>query len=449
MVSQLQCFVLIGAVFTVMNTNNLMVCYGFIHSRSTTSYSTLSTPRLYNKNNNIPSSFIGTSRTRTELNFHKQQQQQKQQQVHNNQRLQKLIRTATDDDNADTTGTSSSSMTNTESSSSSSTTTTSLLRETQAEAQDALNSVGWSFPTSTTSTTTNDVSSSSSSSSSLSHSDDNEALTSDDVFVQMIDSSIQNDIGVALDDLLNPAKVVNIERDLYLYRIQLAQLTNAMEIINQVPDDSLPSSFRLLSTSDCDNGGGGVEAEKLRTLIQKKENELFIERKSIFRNWLKNVFLIQAIISFAVSYVMATNASILFGQYDWFMNPKYNMDISISVLGYWWWWLFVIPSLRSRRPKGFEKNALDIAFITSPVVSLVAPILTKDTEYIWYANCVVVVGAYVYAYIAEQQQQNDDSISVTNNDDIHEQQQQQQPEWLKFIYKSLDFGSGRERGARK
>ena len=58
-------------------------------------------------------------------------------------------------------------------------------------------------------------------------------------------------------------------------------------------------------------------------------------------------------------------------------------DISISVLGYWWWWLFVVPSLRSRRPKGQEKAALDIAFLGTPLISLIAPIATKDTFLIW------------------------------------------------------------------
>jgi hypothetical protein len=37
------------------------------------------------------------------------------------------------------------------------------------------------------------------------------------------------------------------------------------------------------------------------------------------------------------------------------------------------------------------------------------------------------------------------SVDEDSDDDAS---QQQQPEWLKFVYKSLDFGSGRERGAR-
>jgi hypothetical protein len=46
-----------------------------------------------------------------------------------------------------------------------------------------------------------------------------------------------------------------------------------------------------------------------------------------------------------------------------------------------------------------------------------------------------VLGSYAYAYLLDvEEDDNDDS---------------KKPEWLKFIYKSLDFGSGRERGARQ
>ncbi len=58
-------------------------------------------------------------------------------------------------------------------------------------------------------------------------------------------------------------------------------------------------------------------------------------------------------------------------------------DISIQVLGYWFWWLFIVPSLRSRRPKGPEKKALDIAFLGTPLISILAPVATKDTGLIW------------------------------------------------------------------
>jgi hypothetical protein len=113
-------------------------------------------------------------------------------------------------------------------------------------------------------------------------------MTSDDPFVQNIDAGIRKDFGVGLDDLLNPAKVVNLERELY-------QLREEMQ-----------------STSDRET------IESIAASIEKKENKLAIERRSVFRDWLKNVFVGQAVISFGVSYVMATNPSSLFGGFDWY-----------------------------------------------------------------------------------------------------------------------------------
>jgi hypothetical protein len=150
---------------------------------------------------------------------------------------------------------------------------------------------------------------------------------------------------------------------------------------------------------------------------------------------LKNVFLGQAVLSLGLSWVMVNDPAILFGKYDWYQNTR-SIDVSIQVLGFWWWWLFIVPSLRSRRPKGFERKALDIAFLGTPAVSLIAPVATKDTVAIWVANFVLVAGAYAFAY-------------ATYSDDDDDKDGSKDPAWLKFIYKSLDFGSGRERGARQ
>ncbi|KAG7345990.1 hypothetical protein IV203_005057 [Nitzschia inconspicua] len=278
--------------------------------------------------------------------------------------------------------------------------------EVQQEAKEALQSVGWARTL-----------------------DDGE-MTSEDPFVQQIDAGIQRDFGVGLDDLLNPAKVVNLERELYNLRAELATITNKKdEKTGQIVE------VAGLSTNECDGGGGGEEADAIRAKISKKETALAIERRSVFRDWLKNIFVGQAVISFGISYIMATNPKALFGGFDWFYS--YNMDISIQVLGYWFWWLFIVPSLRSRRPKGAEKQALDIAFLGTPLISILAPVATKDTGLIWLANFAVVAGAYGFAFLTDGDDDNNDSGDSN------------QPAWLKFVYKSLDFGSGRERGARK
>lgn len=58
-----------------------------------------------------------------------------------------------------------------------------ITEEVREEAKDALAAVGWAAPS------------------------DSEELTSDDPFVQSIDASIQREVGVSLEELLNPAKV--------------------------------------------------------------------------------------------------------------------------------------------------------------------------------------------------------------------------------------------------
>jgi len=183
-----------------------------------------------------------------------------------------------------------------------------------------------------------------------------------------------------------------------------------------------------------DGGGGGKDADAIRSKIDKKERDLLVERRAVFRSWLKNVFLIQAILSLVFSWIMVTDPSLVFGSFSWFND--YQLDMPLRVLGFWWWWLFIVPSLRSRRPAGLEKKALDIAFIGTPLISLVAPVVTKDPAQIWAANFVVTAGAYVYAYGFAGTEEGNGGDDNT-------------PSWLKFVYKSLDFGSGRERGARK
>lgn len=221
-------------------------------------------------------------------------------------------------------------------------------------------------------------------------------------------------------------QVVNLERDLYNLRTELAGATGAV-----VPDGV------TLTTSLCDAGGGGEAAESLRSKIDKKERDLAMERRSVFRGWLKGVFLGQAILSTALSYVMATDPDALFGGIALYRNTA-NMDTSVQVLGFWWWWLFIVPSLRSRRPTGAEKRALDIAFLATPAVSILSPVVTKDTGLIWLANLVVVAGAYGYAFLAGEDEGSGGGGG-----------EKAQPAWLRFVYKSLDFGSGKERGARR
>lgn len=59
------------------------------------------------------------------------------------------------------------------------------------------------------------------------------------------------------------------------------------------------------------------------------------------------------------------------------------------------------------------------------------------------ANVAVMVGAYTYTFMIDTEEEDGD-ISDGNISDSN----LQQTTWLKFVYKSMDFCSGRERGAR-
>ena len=107
------------------------------------------------------------------------------------------------------------------------------------EAEAALTSVGWAMPL-----------------------QGEGEMTSEDPFVKEIDEGIQRDFGVPLDELLNPAKVVNLERDLFNLRFELAELTG----VTIDTDDGVPKE-----TSAYDGGGGGEDAEAIRQKIEKKE----------------------------------------------------------------------------------------------------------------------------------------------------------------------------------
>lgn len=107
-----------------------------------------------------------------------------------------------------------------------------------------------------------------------------------------------------------------MERDLYNLRTDLALATGVT-----IETDG------ALTTEECDGGGGGEEAEAIRKSISKKEADLLIERRSVFRGWLKNVFLGQAVLSFALSWVMATNPDSLFGGFSWYTN--YQMYVAL------------------------------------------------------------------------------------------------------------------------
>ncbi|CAM9902837.1 unnamed protein product, partial [Scytosiphon promiscuus] len=171
--------------------------------------------------------------------------------------------------------------------------------------------------------------------------------------------------------------------------------------------------------------GPGGERSAIEEEIEKKESTLVKEKRMYMQGWLKKVFVGQAVITTILGGAMA------YDQVPFFPH----VDLSIQVLGFWFVWLFTVPSLRARKPGASEKVALDIAFLLTPVVSFGMPFITKDPVPIYWANIVTLVACYGYGFTVGKP---DGAGGSSKN----------QPKWLKFIFKSLDFGSGQERGAR-
>ncbi|GMH92581.1 hypothetical protein TrVE_jg14105 [Triparma verrucosa] len=256
---------------------------------------------------------------------------------------------------------------------------------------------------------------------------ENEELMSDSPFVLAIDEEISelNSISDGLAGLLNPAKCVNLEQQIVGLKMDIMELTK-----EAVEEDWLV--VRSMSEEEYDDPA--VSTEELVALREKLEaanKKLYIEKRTVFRGWLKDIFLVQAILSFVLSGVMVFSPETLFGGFGWYNDPKLNMEISIEVLGFWWWWLFIIPSLRSRRPQGLEKQALDYAFLTTPLASLVMPVITRNCGVIWGVDFAVVLACYAVAF------------GGGGGGEIKKEG------LAGWIFKSLDFGSGKERGLRK
>mmetsp|Transcript_19333 Transcript_19333/g.18664 ORF Transcript_19333/g.18664 Transcript_19333/m.18664 type:complete len:281 (+) Transcript_19333:116-958(+) len=212
----------------------------------------------------------------------------------------------------------------------------------------------------------------------------------DNLLIERLNAEIMLESGVELDQLINPSKVVNLERDLFQLNKQIKLTTDVSEIA------------------------------EIQKVIDKKSATLIVEKRGVMRGWLKNLFVGQSVLagggSLAIVYQVIPT------------------ELPIQVLGFWMWWLFIIPSLRARKPKSPEKEALDIAFLLSPVVSLIMPSLTKDTAIIWWANAVAVAGCYAFAYLKPKEEGEDKSLV---------------PEFISKGIKALDYGSGKERGERK
>ena len=132
-------------------------------------------------------------------------------------------------------------------------------------------------------------------------------VTSDDPLVQRIAAEVAEiNNGASMDALLNPAKLINVERELIELRAQ--------------------------------RDAGDASPDLLKQ-IEKKESVAYVEKRAVMRDWLKALFRGQAYATIGLSFLLS---------YD--LIPFVDLDLSIRVLGFWSWWLFTVPSLRSIKP---------------------------------------------------------------------------------------------------
>ena len=219
----------------------------------------------------------------------------------------------------------------------------------------------------------------------------------DEELVRRVEAEVMAISGVGLEGLMNPATVLNLEKDLIALNIKLENETDT-----------------------------GKKAEIQKT-IQKKTDKLYTEKRTVFRGWLKAIFLVQSVIAALISLGMVYNAI-----------PGQDLPLSLQVLGFWMWWLFIIPSLRARKPSAEEKDALNIAFLVTPVVSLIVPLATKDTGLLWWANAAAVALCYVYSFTKGSSSEPEDEEGGGSL-----------PLFIRRAINALDYGTGRERGVRK
>ena len=104
---------------------------------------------------------------------------------------------------------------------------------------------------------------------------------------------------------------------------------------------------------------------------------------------------------------------------------------------------------RARKPSNTEKEALNISFLGSPLISLALPAVTKDVTLIWWANAAVVAASYGYAYLLKPSPTEEVAESVSDEgDSLNAEETNAGGALLVKAFKARDSGAGQERGGR-
>ncbi|KAA8496631.1 hypothetical protein FVE85_0360 [Porphyridium purpureum] len=178
--------------------------------------------------------------------------------------------------------------------------------------------------------------------------------------------------GIDLEELLNPSKVINLERKIESKKVELAALQ----------DDA-------------------ARALALTTEISKLEKQSEDEKRQVMFEWLKTTFAVQGVLGLVVGGALAKGGD--FAHDSNVLSAAFfqgnEIPLVARALGFWLVWMFTIPSLRARKPSRTEKAALNMAFAAVPIANVAAPFITKDPWVIYCGDLVLLAACYAFYFV--------------------------------------------------
>mmetsp|Transcript_12021 Transcript_12021/g.32379 ORF Transcript_12021/g.32379 Transcript_12021/m.32379 type:complete len:274 (+) Transcript_12021:64-885(+) len=178
--------------------------------------------------------------------------------------------------------------------------------------------------------------------------------------------------GIELEQLLSPAKLIELER----------KIEEKMEALDDAETE-------------------GATKDAVRKEIEELRKKAATERRMVMQDWLKTLFGSQGVLGIVAGGVLAYGGDAATGH-----NPLsallFNSEpvpLVARVLGFWLIWMFTIPSLRARKPLRTEKAALNTAFVALPLANVLAPFVTKDPFVIWSADVALLALCYAFYFV--------------------------------------------------
>jgi len=249
-----------------------------------------------------------------------------------------------------------------------------------------------------------------------------EEVSGDDPLVLELEERLREMNGnreLTLDMVLNPATIVNTEREVILLRAEL----------KATPEEE--TSLR----------------KELEDKIEAKQMKVVNEMKQVMTDSLKLEFLSQAILSIPIFGSLCYETFPFVPDWEWLGLTPEATTLTFKLFGLWGIWLVTVPALRARKPGGpygmgnEEKRALDLSFLVLPLVCIFTPFFSKDPAVTFWLSLATVAGLYVWSFNTPLESADDSgSRRGAGGNDL--------PEPVQWALRALDFGTGSERGVR-